>query len=744
MDRREFLKLSGLVATGSLLTNCGQGKPTEYLHAYPETPFQVIPGLGQWYASICQQCPAGCGIVVRVVDGRAKKIEGNPLYPLNRGKVCARGQAGLQVLYNPDRIRGPLKLTGRRGSGAYEKISWAEGLKLLADKLRELKDKGEEQGLWFISRLLRGNFAWLVEKFLMLFGSHNYLSYEPFSPDPLIRANAMIFGEEAIPAYDLADINYLLSFSANFLETWLSPVRYGVGYGQMRQGRPGQRGKFIQVEPRLSMTAANADEWIPIKPGYEGILALGLAHIILKEGLYKGQIDNPLAWEEALKEYAPKKVAELTGVSADKIIRVAREFATRGPSLALGGGTAGATTNGVFNLVAINTLNILVGSKIKFPPPSPFSELPPTNRPSPDLSAKAQAGRMTTFVNTMRAGEVKLLMLYDTNPVFTLPEVSGFQKAIEKVPFIVSFGSFMDDTTSLADLILPEHTYLERWGDDVPEPGLDIFLAGIMQPVVNPVFDTRATANVLLGLAKELGGELAEALPWKGYAELLKERWRIIQQSKRGSIQEEDFEEFWSTLLQVGYWWDSYTPAPPPPTAKGKKGKQEAPILPLELPEYGARPEEYPYHLHINPSVAFTEGQGANQPWLQELPDPITTVVWGSWVEINPETARKLGITEGAPVWVESPHGRALVPALIYPGIMPEVVSMPAGQGHTLYGRYAQNRGANPLKILAPLTESRTGAWAWAATRVKLYKAVGEEVRLVKLAGYPRLLWELF
>src|SRR6266568_3726889 len=273
MKRRTFLQIGAMTAAGAVLEGCRPAN--EKLIPYLIPPDEgVTPGIANYYASSCRFCPAGCGILVRVSEGRAKKIEGNPLHPVNRGKLCARGQAILQELYHPDRLPQPLKCSGPRGSGSFTQISWEEGLTLLTTKLKALQGDKATDRLALLTPQLRGTLAELTAGFMRSFGSPHHLSYDLLAPDWLRAATRHSFGQQSLPWYDLAETRYLLSFGADFVEHHLSPVQYGYAFGRMRQGRDTVRGHFTYVGGRMSLTGASADRWLPARPGSEGALAL--------------------------------------------------------------------------------------------------------------------------------------------------------------------------------------------------------------------------------------------------------------------------------------------------------------------------------------------------------------------------------------------------------------------------------------------------------------------------------------
>lgn len=729
LDRRDFLKLVGAgsvgVGAGFMLAQSIK-HPLEHLIPYPVPPEEFSPGIATWYNSVCSMCPAGCGISVRTREGRPKIIQGNPAHPVSQGRLCGLGQSGVQVLYNPDRLTTPLLRAASRGTGAFVATTWEEGLAQFAERLRTLRAKDQGNRICLLSEGVRGHLAMVFERFMEQVGSQRLIHYDFAYPRTLYEANQRLFGEQHLPYYDLKNARYLLSFGADFLGQWISPVHHSLGFGHSRQGRPGERGRFVQIEPRMSLSGAAADEWIAARPGTEGLLALALAHRIVSVGNYRGSDRD--GWANALSRYPAERVAHETGVAADTITRLADSFAQTQPSLAIGGGAAGNHTKGVDILIAVNVLNYLVGNLgvaggLVFNPP------PAVGSPRRQASYRT----MLELAQDARAGRIEVLILNKANPVFALPAAAGFKEALARIPFIVSLSSFMDETTALADLILPSHTYLESWGDDFPEPGVGFPVGAITQPVVSPLYDTRATGDIILGLAQRL--EFGSALPWANMEDCLKQGWREIHQRGARNSEAESFETFWTSVLQAGVWGqDAHRTAP----AKGIAPGSIDGIDVEATPSSGAN-DAYPFVLHLYLSIGLHDGRGANLPWMQELPDPLTSVVYGSWVELNPATAKQLGLSEGDVVEVESAHGRVSVPVYIYPAIRPDVVAMPIGQGHGEYGRYAKHRGVNPIQILAPEIEPATGALAWSATRVKIVPT-GRRVKLVKTDGTPRQL----
>jgi anaerobic selenocysteine-containing dehydrogenase len=752
MDRRSFIKLTAVSGTTAALASCGN-PDHQIVRFVPDE--DIVPGQAVWKPGVCPLCPSGCGLTVRVMDAdaevmrdgksgvvqilAAKKLEGSANHPINRGSLCARGQAAIQVTYHPDRITQPLKRTGNRGDGTYEAVTWDAALAELVGSLNTLAGGGNAGSLAFLGRGGNGHRQTVIAEFMARFGAPAPVSYELFADDVMRRANGVSFGSTQLPTFDLANTRYFLNFGGDLLGTWNAPVSHARAYGDMRQGQPGVRGRFVQVESRMSQTGASADEWVAIRPGTEGTLALGIAHVIMRDKLQDGGRAAATAipgWSQGLPDYAPEQVEKLTGVAATKVERLAREFAQRGPAVAAVGGAALAHTNALFTAVAVNALNALAGTVGK--PGGLFFT------PQFDVAAAAGIRRQPTATPSLRqwsagvlaetAPGVQALLVDGVNPVFTAPRAWKVRDALARIPFIVSFGSFLDETSVLSDLILPDHSFLESWSESVPEAGSSIGVISAAPPVMKPLHQTRATPDVLLEISRQLDKPLD--MPWQTFEEMLAMTLTPLPAMTEGV-------DAWTDAQEKGGWWGELPPAirlKPDSTVESGFSRTAGAASGFSRiePEFDGDPAQYPFHFLPYPSNQFLDGALAHLPWLQEMPDPMTSGMWSSWVEINPQTAARLGIAQGDLVEITSQHGTLRSAAYLSPGIAPDVVAMPAGQGHENYTRYASGRGENPVELLAPMTEETTGALAWAATRVKIARVGAADGRLILFAGGMR------
>ncbi len=786
-----MLKIIGAATLGMAL-------PDELLHALPKEG-EWVPYEEYWSTGICLQCPSGCGLRIRSVNHWPVKLEGIKDYPINRGRLCPKGQAGLQVLYDPDRIRQPLKRKGKRGEGSWENISWKEAIQLVTQRLKALRQEGRSHQLMFWGGRYRGHMSDLITRFMEAYGSPNHLGNPARGSEGILKGHLFTMGLRDFLAIHWEEVKYVLSFGASLLEASRPSIRNLWGYGYLRRGRPGVRGKLVQVEPRFSLTASKADQWIPVEPGMDGALALGIAHWIIKEKRYDQDFINRYTfgfddWKDSngkshmgfktlvLKEYLPKQVSSFTGVPEETIIQIAREFSFHRPSIAISGRGVGMQTNGTYSQMAVDSLNALVGSidrrgGLLLQRKPPFQKWSPVQKDSIAEKGLSQSridgvgGMPFPFAEEVpyilperiEKGEpysIDTLFFYYTNPLFSIPESEKFRGAIEKVPFIVSFSPFMDETTMVSDLVLPDGTYLERWQDDHVEPGLGFPMFGLRSPVIEPLlYDVKNTGDVLIEIAKNLGGNMAKAFPWKDFQEALKETIKGIFISKRGSIKVKDFDEFWKAVIERGGWWDSSYPFGEwrkrfnTPSEKfefysqtmerglielsKRSGKGMEHILTeLRVEERGDRvflphfekprsigdEKEFPFHLIHYKMMTTAEGRGANQPFLQEIFGPHLKERWDSWIEINPETAKVIDIKDGDLVWVESKAGKVKAKVRLFPGAHPKCIHIPYGQGHRAYGRWAKGRGINPNDLLVREYDYLGGFLSHFSTKVRVYK----------------------
>jgi len=662
VKRREFLKVLGAAGATATAIGCSQER-VERLIPYLVSPNDTVPGVSTYYATTCRECSAGCGVIAETRDGRTIKLEGNPDHPLSRGALCSRGQAALQGLYNPDRFRGPMI----RQSGKLRNATWDEALQLFAQKLAELKRSGNAGNAAFINAHESGSFHAFLDGWLASYGIPAHLSYDPDADYTAIAANLQSYGA-AWPRLDFGSAKLIVSIGADFLDSWGASVPQQLDWGDAR-AKIENAPRLIYVGARRTLTGLNADQWINARPGSEAAIIAML-----------GGTGTPQA------------ASQESGVDVAVLTALQKEFAAAKPNLVIAGG---GTPDGLANCLAVNALNQSQGNVgVTVRPAEAITSFDGLDSPA-QLRALAQR---------MQAGTVPLVMIRGVNPAYTMPKSSGFAAAMKKVPFKISFSSVPDETTELADLILPDHHSLEQWGDAQPIQGT----ISLQQPTMDPVFDTRATSDVLLSIASPAPGS-ATTEPGSAYRKWLIEKISGGAPALAAALPKG---------VMAGSIAASARRAPPPLMAPATIGQTSG-----------------DFYLVVYPHPMLGTGAGANKPWLQEIPDPVTKICWQTVVEMHPLTAKRLDIENGDHVTVQTAAGSMTAAALTYPGIRQDTIAIAAGRGHASAGRYAK-AGFNAFDLL-PYVEDRAGSLALVATKAKVSKSPGYEL-IVTTEGSAR------
>ena len=711
MDRRNFFKLVGTASGGALTGACGKQAQELIPLLVPAT--EIVPGAEEWHPSVCHSCPAGCGTIVRVmqaerkieVDGETvrqpiaaiKKIEGNPLDPVSGGRLCARGQAAVQGLYHPDRLTGPRKRAGARGSGDFELIDWETALSEVASALAGV----DRSRIVYLTSAEMGTRSATAARFLDSIGAPpaTTIGVGDFAIER--RASQLAFGWDGLPVYEIQDATYVLSIGADFLGGWASPVFYSRRFGHMRRGRPGIRGKLVHAESRFSQTAWSADRWLPVAPGGEHALAMAIGHIVVSDNLRESdQADDSLREAFAATDFSA--ACKAAGLEEMRVRGVARELAASTAPLVLAGASI-VRPDSSRAVAAANALNLLlgnIGAKGGVMPPAPVPG---------GLAAEKPAYRSLEE----QISKAEIVMIDGVNPLYAAPWLAG---SLAKVKLMISFADFLDDTATHADWILPDHHALEASAGVIPLMSPTPALTGA-PGFVKPLHDTRATPDVLTDLARQLDAAFEPVSLDSAYASL----------HGQAADEESTLTDFIDYARRQGGWWGRERPAGAPRARTAPLGDWDPPVS----------DPAYPFAFQPYPALQFGFGGESHLPWLQQLPDPASSAVWNLPVEVDPATAEQLDVRNGDTLRVISPRGELEAPVYINPAAIPGVVSMPIGQGHGTFGRYASGRGINPLSIVAPVPEQETGVPAFGATRVRLEKGTTKQ-RLVQYAVVDR------
>jgi menaquinone reductase, molybdopterin-binding-like subunit len=822
VGRRAFVQFIAGAVGGSLLTPIPWKLADDSAIWSQNWSWRPSPARGEITKlnTTCGLCSGGCGITAHLVDKkRAIALQGNPDHPINAGGICPLGASGLQFLYAPYRVTQPLKQTGKRGDpNGFRPIAWDEALTELQSQLSRLRTEDKPHHLAGITGQRHSSMKDLWQQFFTAFGSPN-LFLMPSAEDSLKQAAVAALGQSATFTFLLEEASYVLNFGAELLEGWGAPGRMQALFGAWHQRNAATPApKLVQVEARCSVSAAKADQWIPIKPGTEAALALGIAHVLIRDQLYDSEFvrqqsfgfyswtDAKGATRKGFKEfvttqYPLSKVAELTGVPEATVNNLAKELASQKRAVVVWGNGKGSTPNNLYHDLAFLALNALIGNlkpggMVGLEPEVPLGELPKVSaegvaekglrQPRLDLARNAppalSGNAVHGFLDAVRdnpAYPIDVLMIHEANPAYSLTENQLFPAALEKIGLVVSCSSYMDETTTLADLVLPNHMALERLDDVIGLSGAPYAYYAVTRPILAPQLNTRHTGDVLLELAKSLGGGIQPSLPWNKYQDYLMGRVKGLAASGKGALADSvrvepwrpapgetaaapsvspaaqdpqsesaqprtadkarDGADIWKKLVGGMCWYnatvgglaDLGTPSVRYEFACQaimKKKPPEADDDTVCLPQF--RPlspsgddKEYPLLLVSYPLMTLTEHYLANPPFMTKNLREDLLKGQEMFVEVHPETAKGLGIRESDRATLKTPQGSIPVLVRLSQGARPGVVFIPQGLGHKAYDEYIRNKGENANRIIEVQIDPLTGLGTVWATRAQLRRA---------------------
>jgi molybdopterin-containing oxidoreductase family iron-sulfur binding subunit len=649
-----------------------------------------IPGVSYWLNSTCGECAAGCGVKVRVRDGNATKIEGNERHPINHGGLCARGQSALQALYSPARVRQPLR---RTDAAKLEPSTWDSALKLIGKS-------GTEGEVAVISCQITGALRAMLEKRTNNFESLRMLVHEPLDFAPITAANKVCFNIEAVPTYRLENARTIVSFGADLFETWISPVSNAHGFSRTRQVESGSIGRLIQFESHLSLSGMNADERYLCAPGSETLIALAIASSLVEDD---AALEDRDAWRAALMPFTLERAAEASGIPSQVISATAEKLRAHRPNLAVAGGPTSRHRHATALQVAVNLINYALDNyrqTLGF-----------------DRTENAPTGtyrQLLELIEDMEAGRIQALIVHETSPAFALPDPARWNAALKRVPLKIQLTSVRDDSSAQYDLVLPVHHWLERWGMLEPRSGLN----SVQQPMVTPLYESRNAGQVLADVLDAWTGSSAGL----DYEKFLEGEWNRIQEH---FAPESEFEDFWRDVLEAGgYWLD-------PVRRRISLDARAAEVI------ESLHTETFAADRHVLlpiTTVRYGDGRHTGRPWLSELPDPITTIVWDNPLLISQATAEKWRCRSRDVVRLKCGDRTLEAPVYVQPGTSDAVVAIALGAASPEYAPYHASPSGHPLHCLTGRVDERSGSLAWLGTPVEFAGVVGR-ASLARLQG---------
>lgn len=818
MTRRRFLQATtaGAAATGAGVSGLHGFSTLSEAKAAPGAANTVVT------KSICAQCPGRCGIDVHTTDGRVHAIYGNLDHPIANGKLCPKGPLGTYVLYDPDRFTGPMKRTnpkkGRDQDPGWQQISWEEALNTVADRLNKLREKNESHRFALLyGRGWGASCAGLQGTFGKLYGSPNVaIGHSSLCADGSQVAKAATDGNSSYNSYDYRNANYLLIFGANFLESFRPYNNNMQVWGYIR-GEKSPRTRVTAVDIHMNQTLAASDRALIVKPGTDGALALATAHVMLTEGLWErsfvgdfadgqnrfkaGETVDPKTfkekwvaglvewWNAELKDRTPKWAAGVTTIAEDQIVATAREFGTTRPAIALFERGAHTHSNGLYNGMAIHALNALSGSLfaeggLAYQMGPAYGGMPVKADDFADDYAnsgdwKKQAridlkghpegyllakNMMQEIAKNHVAGKpykLDTVMFYYTNPVFSAPDPRDWEQMLSET-FVIETSPFPSETALMADLVLPDHTYLERLQDAPTYPFQGYPMAQLRVPAVKPVYDTKYFGDTLIEIGKRMKGKMGE------YYKALDNTENVIRhlakgfETNPGDNGVKDFETwkekgvwykkpyYWRQVRGEFFEWDGqgYNKPMTPEQVKEKllktaSGKFEFKSAHLEknaewiAKNAGVSAERVGFPQWIEPKYTgggdlhfitakkamHAEGRSANMPHAIALMQPTAGGNQQALLEIHPSTAKQRGIKNGDRVKLSSEMGQIFAVARLTELTRPDTVVLPFEHGHWAHGRWAKNRGSHVNAIIPNKSDRISGMASYYTAKVKVERA---------------------
>ncbi len=652
--RRDFLAMMGFTLAAAGLAGC-RG-PVQNAVPLLVGSDDIIPGVANYYATTCRGCASSCSLLVKQRDGRPIKIEGNAESALFGNGTCATGQATVLSLYDDARFRNPIW----HGQPA----TWDEVDEHILESLREARTSKRKVAL-LSSTINSPSTLRIIADFGKEYPNFSHVTYDPVSFSAIRAANAGSFGRAVVPHYLFDKARVIVGLEADFLGTWLSPVEFARQYAAARKPE-GTPSLHIQFESSLSVTGSNADVRVPIAPSELGGVALALLRRVAAKAGAAGVPEGP----EPISD-------------PHRLDAVAEElWKHRGESLVVSG------ANDVSVQTVVNALNWFLGNIAKT-----------VDLAQASLQRTGDDAAVADLVEAMNRGEVHTLILHGVNPAYDYPDAKRFVQGLEKVALSVSFSDRPDETSSRVHAVCPDHHFLEAWGD--AEPVESHF--SLAQPLIAPLFDTRASQESLLRWSGN---------PEPNYYTYLQAFWRETLFPRQKELQ--SFQPFWDRSLQDGVVVLPSGAVAHSPSLQGDWKTAAHTVLQVAPKGQGAPADDH-YELHFYESVALRDGRHANNPWLQELPDPISKVAWGNYAAIAPSLAEKLGVKESDVVRLKTDRGQIELPVFIQPGQHARTISVAIGYGRTQVGKAGQNVGADVFPLTSLVNGSRRNSAANAA-----------------------------
>jgi molybdopterin-containing oxidoreductase family iron-sulfur binding subunit len=654
--RREFLTVMGASMAMAGLS-CAR-RPVHKIIPYVNRPEELVIGVSTYYSSTCKECEAACGLVVKTKEGRPIKLEGNPDHPANQGAICSRGQAALLGLYDPDRLKQ--SLTQVRSQGGLP-IGCDQALAQVASRL------GPKSKVRILTTPLSGPASLAVSNaFLSTFSDAKLIEFDPLEDTSWLEARELCYGkaDKVHFRFDLAPV--VVTFGADFLGTWGNPVENAKQWSSLRRLEKSAQGfsKLIAFESAFTVTGSNADERYGVAPADFLCVVLGFIFEFLPAG---SDLKTKLA------SFSLAEVAVQTGVPFQKLAAIAKLLAqNRGKSLILAGGPQGQTTDQLGLGVAVQYLNFLLGNE--------GVTLESTGE-SVTLANRGM-GALIGLLAECLSDKVEVLIIHNVNLAYWFGQSAQALAALRKVGFVVTLSDHLDETAQLSDIVIAKSHSLENWSDTRTTE-----VVSIVQPTIRPLYATLNFEELMWGLVKKVNPGHKIAL-FGGWFECLQGIWKtqvFESQLSLGNKIVGTFDQFWESVLRQGFF------------ALKKNVAVKNVFKPAALSFLGVHPKGSPGQTFLATyfTTAVADGRLANNPWLQELPEALSSVTWDNFAALSPGLATQLGVKNNDVIKIQQGVKAIELPVVVQPGLASNVVAAALGYGRISAGKVGTGVGVN-------------------------------------------------
>ena len=719
MDRRDFVKLFG----GSLFgLAIGGGAGT--ILKLPKKAEPILysgPRIESWKLTACTKCPGSCSLKIRLIDNLPIQAFGNTYSPINEGGICPQGLVSVADLYHPDRLTGPVK----KINGEFKPISYEEAYKILVNNLRKIASAKRQNDVFIVAQTESALRAELFKKFSYATGFENLIvdNFQSGSSFPFLK-----IANKAPDFIDFDKCDYLLNFGAQLTEISQNPLYFTRRINEFRA----KGFKITAVQPRLTNSVAKVDKWIPLQPVSFGNFALGIAYVLLKDEQYdKNFLEKNFSGFSDFKDFVienfvPDNVEKLTGIPAEKILQIGREFEKASAPAAYFDESVLYNSNGTQNAFAIIALNALKGFRS-------FGKIKSFLSSVVQNDSQENQTTFSNLMNRLSKNKVKALLISGSNFLFNNPNSEALKKQLSSIPFIVSFSSFVDETSSFAKLIIPDHSNMEKL-DLLLNTSMGVPAATLQQPIVDPFYKTADTGDVIISLIKDIKPGIK--IPYENYSDFVTEAAKKIYSGKEGIFMDQSkptviekglrqlgwqteqfgsFDDFWDSLTDSGGWWNPFADKEsynPKINFKSENYKEffGANNSLSSLPKNKLR-------LNIFKRNLDYKGNMSIYPVLIEQFGSSRSVFYQLWTEINPETARSLSLSNRSKIILKTNKGNFPVILIYNPSVTPGNLDIPFGLGHTLLG---DKSGTNPLNFSENKFDKITGKPSFTETLVEI------------------------